>query len=284
MLKFTTLSVVFLCIGTWALQAQAVSEHGYRYVQHTQKGAKKPLPGEAMLAHVDVYVGNTLLSSSKKNATGMYRYDIATASDGPTHYPPLHDAALLMGLGDSLTIYQAVDDNMRNYLPPAEKQAKEIRFEVVLLDIVTLEQKAIAARSLEAAVKTIADKVEAKVKAYGAGLLNAEIKAYPSGLKMLVEEAGRGTAVKEGEVLQVHYYGCLKNGAPFDNSYSRRQPLQFPAGVGQMIAGFDEGVLHLNHGAKAYLFIPPTLGYGDQEAAGGSIPANSEIIFYIEIL
>jgi FKBP-type peptidyl-prolyl cis-trans isomerase len=51
-----------------------------------------------------------------------------------------------------------------------------------------------------------------------------------------------------------------------------------------MIAGFDEGVMHLNHGARAYLFIPPALGYGDQDAANGTIPANSELVFYIEIL
>ncbi len=236
-----------------------------------------------MIANVDVYVGKLLLSSSKKNPGGTYRFDIAPAEEKLSHYPPLLDAAMLMSIGDSLTIFQEVDDNMLQYLPPAEKEQKEIRFEVVMLEIVTLEQKAAASLALEAAVQPIAQKVQAKAKSYTAGLLNAELNARPSGLKILVEKLGDGAPVQEGEPIQVHYYGCLRDGTPFDNSFIRRQPLQFPAGAGQMIAGFDEAVLQLNHGARAYLFIPPSLGYGDQDAAGGSIPANSELVFYIEI-
>lgn len=284
MLKIKILLAFSLAFVLANANAQKTTEHGYRYLHHIQKGGQKPQRGEAILANVDIYVGNFLLSSSKKNPGGVYRYDIPGPEEKLGHFPPLLDASLLMGKGDSLTIYQPVDDNMRQYLPPAEKEQKEIRFEVVLLDIVSLEQKAIAARALEAAVKSIGDKVQAKAKAYGAGLLNTEITTFPSGLKLYVENIGTGTTVQEGELLQVHYYGCLKDGTPFDNSYSRRQPIQFPAGSGQMIAGFDEGVMHLNHGAKAYLFIPSDLGYGDQEAANGTIPANSELVFYIEIL
>jgi len=284
MLKIKILLIAALALHLFGASAQNTSEHGYRYIQHTQKNGKKPQRGESIIANVDVYVGNTLLSSSKKNPGGVYRYDIAAADETLNHYPPLFDASMLMGVGDSLTIFQNVDENMRNYLPPAEKAATEIRFEVVLLDIVSLEQKAVAARNLEASVQIIRQRVETKVKAYAAGLLNAELNTRTSGLKIWIEEPGRGARVQEGEALQVHYYGCLNDGTPFDNSYSRRQPLQFPAGVGQMIAGFDEGVMQLNHGARAYLFIPPTLGYGDQEAAGGAIPANSELVFYIEIL
>jgi FKBP-type peptidyl-prolyl cis-trans isomerase len=284
MLKFKLLFVFSLLACAGFLRAQNTTEHGYRYFHHTQKGGVKPQRGEAMLGNVDVFVGNFLLSSSKKNPGGIYRFDIPGPTDEIDHYPPILDAALLMGKGDSVTIYQNIDENMRQYLPPSEKNATEIRFEIVLLEIVTLEQKAAAARSLDAAVKTIADKVKAKANAYGSGQLKTEITTLPSGLKMLVEDIGKGATVQEGEALQVHYYGCLTDGTPFDNSYSRRQPLQFPAGTGRMIAGFDEGVMHLNHGARAYLFIPPALGYGDQDAANGTIPANSELVFYIEIL
>lgn len=283
MLKYKLFTAFLFTLGVLGLQAQSISEHGYRYILHTQKGGQKPVPGEAMLANVDIYVGNTLLSTSKKNPMGVYRYDIAKPEDKPSHYPPLHDAALLLGKGDSMTIFQTIDDNMRTYLPPNEKQAKELRFEIVLLEIVTLEQKAAAAKQLDAAVQVIGDRVKAKVKAYSAGLLNNEITSYPSGLKIMVEDLGKGAQIQEGEVIQVHYYGCLRDGYSFDNSYSRRQPLQFPAGVGQMIKGFDEAVMYLAHGAKAYFFIPSQLGYGDQEAANGTIPANSELIFYVEV-
>jgi FKBP-type peptidyl-prolyl cis-trans isomerase len=283
MLRNKVFAALLLSFGFLSLHAQTISEHGYRYFHHTQKGGRKPLPGEAILANVDIYVGNTLLSTSKKTPMGVYRYDIATPEEKPTHYPPLHDAAILMGKGDSLTIYQAIDDNMRTYLPPNEKHAEELRFEIVLLEIVTLEQKAAATKQLDAAVKVIGDRVKAKVKAYAAGLLNNDITSYPSGLKIMVEDLGNGAQIQEGEVIQVHYYGCLRDGYSFDNSFSHRKPLQVPAGVGQMIKGFDEAALYLAHGAKAYLFIPASLGYGDQEAANGTIPANSELIFYIEV-
>ncbi len=284
MLKYHILLVCFLTIGLSITHAQRTSEHGYRFFHHIQKGGQKPIRGEAIMANVDVFVGKTLLSSSKKNPGGVYKYDIPATTDSLDHYPPLFDAVQMMGIGDSLTIYQPVDDNMRNYLPPAEKEASEIRFEIVLLDIVSLEQKAVASKALDAAIQQIALKVQAKAKAYRAGLLSAELKIQASGLKMIVETQGAGQQVNEGEPIQVHYYGCLTDGTPFDNSYSRRQPIQFPAGVGQMIPGFDEGVLKLNHGGRAYLFIPPNLGYGDQPSGGGLIPANSELIFYIEIL
>ncbi|MFN0176412.1 MAG: FKBP-type peptidyl-prolyl cis-trans isomerase [Saprospiraceae bacterium] len=283
MLKFKILFSVSLVFCITQIQAQNTTEHGYRYIHHIQKGGRKPQRGEAMIANVDVYVGKLQLSSSKKNPGGTYRYDLAPAEETLSHYPPLMDAAMLMGIGDSLTIFQEVDENMRQYLPPEEKDQKEIRFEIVLIEIVTLEQKAAAALTLETAIQPIAKKVQSKAKSYSAGLLNAELNAKLSGLKILVETEGAGPLIQEGEVLQVHYYGCLRDGTPFDNSFIRRKPLQFPAGGGQMIPGFDEAMLYLNHGARAYLFIPPSLAYGDQEASGGLIPANSELVFYVEI-
>ncbi|MFN0035617.1 MAG: FKBP-type peptidyl-prolyl cis-trans isomerase [Saprospiraceae bacterium] len=285
MLKFKILLAFVLAFCASALaQTQKTTEHGYRYFHHIQKTGPKPQRGESILANVDVYVGKFSLSSSKKTVVGIYRYDIPPADATLGHYPPIMDAALLMSKGDSLTIFQPVDETMRTYLPPAEKEAKEIRFEIVLTDIVTLEQKSSAARSLDAAVQVVGQKVQATAKAYSAGSLSKEIHTHPSGLKMLVEAAGNGARVQKGEVLQVHYYGCLTNGTPFNNSYSSRQPLQFAAGEDQMIAGFDEGVMYLNHGSRAYLFIPPALGYGDEVTGDGIIPANSELVFYIEIL
>lgn len=278
---FLIASTVLTALHT---EAQTVSEHGYRYIHHKKNNGPKPQKGEAMIGNVEVFVGNFLLSSSRKTGAGIYRYDIPPADAEMNHYPPIYDAALLMSVGDSLTIFQNVDDNMRQYLPPAEKEAKEIRFEITVREIVTTEQKAASAKTLDDAVQKLGQRIQTKVKAYAAGMLEAEITRRPSGLKILIEEPGKGEAIKEGEPVQVHYYGCLKNGVMFDNSYSRRQPLQFPAGVGEMIAGFDEGIMQLRHGARAYFFIPPQLGYGDQDAAGGTIPANSELIFYIELL
>ncbi|MBK7936462.1 MAG: FKBP-type peptidyl-prolyl cis-trans isomerase [Lewinellaceae bacterium] len=124
--------------------------------------------------------------------------------------------------------------------------------------------------------------VKATAADYKSGKLNGKLTSTPSGLKMLVVEQGSGAAITRGEQIKTHYYGVLTNGTMFDNSFERGQALPFPAGVGQMIQGFDEGAMKLNHGGKAYLFIPPQLGYGDRDQ--GTIPPNSELIFYIELL
>ena len=100
---------------------------------------------------------------------------------------------------------------------------------------------------------------------------------------MLIVEPGQGALIKANDDVRTNYYGCLTNGKLFDNSYQRGQTLDFTAGTGQMIPGFDEGVQLLRHGGKAYFFLPPALAYGD-EGAGDVVPPKSELIFYVEVL
>lgn len=70
------------------------------------------------------------------------------------------------------------------------------------------------------------------------------------------------TTVKEGDVISVHYEGKLKNGEKFDSSYDRGQPITFKAGAGQMIKGFDAGVIGMEQGEKKTIEITPEEGYG----------------------
>ena len=69
----------------------------------------------------------------------------------------------------------------------------------------------------------------------------------------------------------------------FDSSYRRKEPLQFTVGVGQVIAGWDEGILLLHEGDKARLVIPSELAYGSR-GAGGVIPPNAPLIFDVELV
>jgi FK506-binding protein 2 len=75
----------------------------------------------------------------------------------------------------------------------------------------------------------------------------------------------------------------LTNGNKFDASYDRGEPLTFTAGQGQVIKGWDEGLLGMKVGEKRKLTIPPNLAYGDR-AVGGVIPANSTLIFETELV
>ncbi len=93
---------------------------------------------------------------------------------------------------------------------------------------------------------------------------------------------GNGATAASGDTLTVHYLGTLTNGAKFDSSYDRNQPFTFRLGVGQVIAGWDQGLPGMRVGGRRKLTIPPALGYGNQ--AAGSIPPNSTLVFEVELL
>lgn len=93
---------------------------------------------------------------------------------------------------------------------------------------------------------------------------------------------GTGATAVAGDTVTVNYVGTLQNGSKFDSSYDRNQPFTFRLGAGQVIAGWDQGLPGMRVGGRRRLTIPPALGYGSQ--ANGPIPANSTLIFEIELL
>lgn len=102
-------------------------------------------------------------------------------------------------------------------------------------------------------------------------------------LKVEKYHEGTGAQAQAGQTVKVHYTGTLENGTQFDSSRGRGQPIEFQLGVGQVIAGWDEGIAQLRVGDKAKLTIPPHLGYGER-GAGGSIPPNATLIFDVELV
>jgi FKBP-type peptidyl-prolyl cis-trans isomerase FkpA len=256
--------------------------HGFRFVKHTDTGGRKPVYGDAVVSTVDVWVGKHQLETSRTKRGGVYTYDIPDSLSTIKYLPPVMEASLLMGIGDSATIYQPMDSFMRSFVPKSEQKETEVRFEIVIRRISTSEEDSKAKQQATAMVGRILEAQRKVAEGYQSGKLVEKPLATASGLKVYIGDKGAGAPVRRGETIQVHYVGCLINGEMFDNSISKREPMSFPAGMGQMIAGFDEGVLLLNHGGKAYFIIPPKLGYGDK--ARPKIPANSELIFYVEVL
>lgn len=104
-------------------------------------------------------------------------------------------------------------------------------------------------------------------------------------LEIKTISAGDGkTYPKKGDTLTMHYTGTLaETGAKFDSSVDRGQPFTFRIGVGEVIEGWDAGVIKMSLGEKAVLQIPSAMGYGER-GAGGVIPPNADLVFEVELL
>jgi peptidylprolyl isomerase len=103
-----------------------------------------------------------------------------------------------------------------------------------------------------------------------------------SGLMYKITQEGNGGKAQSGDIVTVHYLGTLEDGTKFDSSYDRNEPIEFVLDSGMVIKGWDEGIALLNKGTKATLVIPPHIAYGSQQK--GSIPANSTLIFEVELV
>lgn len=104
-----------------------------------------------------------------------------------------------------------------------------------------------------------------------------------NGLKIEDIKVGDGTEAKTGNTISVHYTGTLVNGTKFDSSYDRGEPFSFTLGIGQVIKGWDEGVVGMKIHGKRKLTIPSTFAYGER-GVPGAIPPNATLIFEVELL
>ena len=113
--------------------------------------------------------------------------------------------------------------------------------------------------------------------------ITSGMKKTESGLFYNITKEGTGLSPSKGSKVSVHYKGSLIDGTVFDSSYQRNEPIEFSVGIGQVIKGWDEGIMLLKKGASARFVIPSDLGYGAQ-GAGANIPPNSTLIFDVELI
>ncbi|HET9517760.1 MAG TPA: FKBP-type peptidyl-prolyl cis-trans isomerase [Actinoplanes sp.] len=108
----------------------------------------------------------------------------------------------------------------------------------------------------------------------------------PPPTELVIEDitVGDGEEAKPGHLASVHYVGVAHStGAEFDASYNRGEAFDFGLGAGQVITGWDRGVVGMRVGGRRKLTIPPDLGYG-QRGAGGVIKPNETLIFVVDLL
>jgi peptidylprolyl isomerase len=106
----------------------------------------------------------------------------------------------------------------------------------------------------------------------------------PAELVIDDQTIGDGEEARAGHHATVHYVGVsYSTGKEFDSSWSRREPFGFRLGGGQVISGWDQGVVGMRVGGRRTLTIPPHLGYGDR-GAGGVIKPGETLVFVVDLV
>jgi peptidylprolyl isomerase len=139
---------------------------------------------------------------------------------------------------------------------------------------------------LQEAAAAAAAKVRAKREA-DIAQINAKYPntvTTPSGLRYLVLKAGRGEKPAPGKTVAVNYKGMFLSGEVFDNSDIHGGPLEFQAGSGRVIPGWEETLLDMQQGERRLVVIPPELAYGERGAGNGAIPGNTFLVFEMELV
>jgi FKBP-type peptidyl-prolyl cis-trans isomerase FkpA len=257
------------------------TEHGYKLVLHQDISPQKANFDDDVRLHVYVHVGDTMMQSSRTFAPNGYVLNLPSETDFKSgqSFPVIVDAALRMAEGDSATAFMPLDSFLRSSLPRRLRKANSVRYELKMIAIRSGEYKRVARAAAAVTLARVQPALKNLAEQNKAGQLNLDTK--PSGLKILVVEPGKGAPIVAHERIAVHYLAALDNGEMFNTSLNTGQTLDFETNTGHVIPGFDEGVQHLRHGSKAYLFVPASLGYGAE--GSGPVPANSDLIFYIEI-
>jgi FKBP-type peptidyl-prolyl cis-trans isomerase FklB len=171
----------------------------------------------------------------------------------------LNPDALLAGVKDALSDKKPAltEEQVRETMQEFGKQMQE-------------KQKAIGEKNAADGAKFLAENKKKE-----------GVKTTESGLQYKVIKEGTGPQPKNTDTVSVNYRGTLINGTEFDSSYKRGQPATFP--VTGVIKGWTEALQMMKAGSKYQLFIPPELAYGER-AVGGEIPANSTLLFDVELL
>jgi FKBP-type peptidyl-prolyl cis-trans isomerase len=111
------------------------------------------------------------------------------------------------------------------------------------------------------------------------GVKDSDVKALKLEDKML----GSGAEATTGKMVVMNYIGRLTNGTQFDTSCGKPSPFEFNLGQGQVIQGWDQGIVGMKVGGIRRLIIPASLGYG-AAGAGGVIPPNAALVFDVELI
>lgn len=256
--------------------------NGLRYAKHTDNKGEKAKTGEYMSLHFQMWGTTTEGKDTLLQNTRTIGEPMIVMPDNPA-LGRIGKGLQDMVKGDSVSFYESIDSLYGQMVPPFLKKGSDIRFDMKVLDI--MNQQALEAMMKKRQEEQVGKDEEA-IKKFLAdkGISNAQ--RTESGLYYTINQEGTGAQPKKGDEVQTHYTGSIvPTEKKFDSSLDpgRGEPLKFVCGVGQMIPGFDEGVMLMKQGGKATFYLPSALGYGAQSPSP-DIPANSILRFEVELV
>jgi FKBP-type peptidyl-prolyl cis-trans isomerase FkpA len=269
------LALAALAATVMACSGKVEQENGLKFQFHTDESGKTGKVG-------DILTMNLTIKDSKDSVIKSSYTDgapIITPIQQGQFKGSFEDGMLKLSKGDSATFYIPVDSLFKGApagaMPPFFKKGTDVKFTVKVLSVETPAEFEISKKkSAEQQVTKDAETIKATV----GKLKLSNVQTTASGLNFAITSPGTGPAIVAGDSATVKYKGTLANGTVFDEGTF---PLQ--VGTGQVIPGWDEGLLKFKEGDKGVLLIPSGLGYGAQ-GAGPKLPPNSVLIFNIEIL
>lgn len=254
------------------------------------------------------FISLNIIAKTDADSVLYNSYELDRASQ--TFVPkPMYDGDLFYAVmkltkGDSATIKVDIDSAEKKGQPrPQGIKGKYIIYTLKIEDVIhkdTTNEQAFQTK-IQEFFKVETDKAKGaeapKLQKYIADN-KLEAKKLPSGLQVAVIKEGTGVQPKAGDSVQVNYTGKLTSGKVFDTSIKEtaqkeglynpgREPyttLNLVIGRGNVIPGFDEGVMTMKKGGKSVLLIPSSLGYGEQGMQGGMIGPFTPLIFEIELV
>ncbi len=272
---FAALGLLFLASGCNKPKEQ-VTASGFRYTVHVDKDGDVPAPGDIVFFHATVRRdgSDSIYYDTRSSGEDLPSLQIPTEEIPGQPASPVLELVRVLSVGDSATVVYQVDTMAQK--PMGFEDAKELYYDIVIVDIKKMSD-------LKAEEDRVAALVNEFAKTVSDGKQPEGMKSTESGLQYVILKQGDGAAAEPGKDVQVNYYGALPDGTLFDTSLSRGTPLPFKLGDPGLIPGWTEGVDLLNQGGQAILYIPSELGYGEA-GAPPVIPANSKLVFYIEVV
>jgi FKBP-type peptidyl-prolyl cis-trans isomerase len=275
----------------------------YTYIK---EGNEKAAQGDYLLynleisAHIDSIKKDTVIYATVNNPFPGY---LLTNDSTPINNG-MDEIMLHLRKGDSINFEAPAKVIFGDNFPPFLKEDQAMKVKIGAFEIMDEEgiqayyEKVMAAEGEKSAERAKDRVVEeaATIEAYGKenGL---DLQKTENGLYYVIEQEGTGDPVAEGDAMQVNYAGYLLDGTLFDTSWESvakengiynenrpaYEPLPVSVGMGQVIPGWDEGLMLLKKGSKGKFIIPSPLGYGEN-GAGAMIPPNSILVFDVEVM